>query len=596
MPFNKAYLLISLLVFGFTCQSQTIIPGGYVSGNWDQWSSPYLIQDDITIHEDSVLNISGNVEIIFQDTAGLDVYGVLQAIGGNISKIEFTAEVDTWEGIQIYGNGSPATDSVILDHCIISKGAAFNGELNGGGLWISNRDEVRVSRSSIGGNYAEHKGGGIYIENSDILIIASCIEMNATSQDSLDANGGGMYVKDSNPVFLGVLFYGNESRLGGGLYGSNSSLVIFNCGFQENSSISDGGAICCSDNGSLNMDYCDFFDNTAGNNGGSIALLYGISTNFSYVNFVNSKAGSLYNSGIGGALYISTGNYDQRFENCTFIENSATVFGGAMYSGSYVYLSNCLFNTNTLTSVNSSFGGAVALYYISLWAVNCTFSNNNSKYGTTFYSTSAGIDMMNCILWDPFPNPDATAISLFYLTMPPSVFIEHSNIQFGEENISGNGIITWANGNIDEYPAFVLPQEDFSLDWNSPCINAGRSDTLVSMIPETDLNGETRISGGEVDMGAYEYQGPISINELYVKNQINITPNPNNGCFIIHLDKDFILPARIELYTIAGNITYVQRISSQIEQVNLPQLPDGVYILKLKGKGEFGTTKMIIKN
>ena len=50
-----------------------------------------------------------------------------------------------------------------------------------------------------------------------------------------------------------------------------------------------------------------------------------------------------------------------------------------------------------------------------------------------------------------------------------------------------------------------LAAGDLRLQMGSPCINAGNSAYVVGT---TDLDGNPRIVGGTVDVGAYEWQGP----------------------------------------------------------------------------------------
>jgi hypothetical protein len=45
---------------------------------------------------------------------------------------------------------------------------------------------------------------------------------------------------------------------------------------------------------------------------------------------------------------------------------------------------------------------------------------------------------------------------------------------------------------------------DFQLQPGSPCIDAGSDN--VPGLPATDFDGNPRVVGGSVDMGAFEYQ------------------------------------------------------------------------------------------
>jgi hypothetical protein len=97
----------------------------------------------------------------------------------------------------------------------------------------------------------------------------------------------------------------------------------------------------------------------------------------------------------------------------------------------------------------------------------------------------------NCIIYyntaKTLPNYEAAVLNYCCTTPTPT-----------------NGI-----GSITNEPLFIdLAGGNLRLQSNSACINAGRNSYVTN---STDLDGNPRIVGGTVDIGAYEFQFPTSV-------------------------------------------------------------------------------------
>jgi hypothetical protein len=113
--------------------------------------------------------------------------------------------------------------------------------------------------------------------------------------------------------------------------------------------------------------------------------------------------------------------------------------------------------------------------------------NSASDYGGGDY----GGTLNNCIVYANTAPNEANYLSLFlsYCCTTP---------------LPSNGF-----GNITNAPMFVdLAGGNLRLLSNSPCINAGNN-AYVAQGP--DLDGNPRIAGATVDIGAYEFQTPSSV-------------------------------------------------------------------------------------
>jgi hypothetical protein len=188
----------------------------------------------------------------------------------------------------------------------------------------------------------------------------------------------------------------------------------------------------------------------------------------------NMSIPSLY--GMGGGAIFGTLN------DCVLSANHAPDGGGAYKS----VLNNCLLTGNIAAGGGGGGGGASSCVLNS-----CTIVSNIGSVdgGGAEYSI-----LNNCIVYYNIAGFSSLGNNYYSCTLNYCCTTP----------MPTNGV-----GNITNESVFVnLTNGDFHLQATSPCINSGNNAYLASL---TDLDGNPRISGGTVDMGAYEYQTPSSI-------------------------------------------------------------------------------------
>jgi hypothetical protein len=277
-------------------------------------------------------------------------------------------------------------------------------------------------------------------------------------------SGGGVMrcaLLSSNTTLKGfTLLGGKASSSGGGTFCLFGEAIVADCIFSNNTAVSAGGAYLCV------LSNCTFVGNTATNYGGGAALgtLYQCS-------FRSNSAGAA-----GGGIFQANAT------NCTFAGNQAGSGGGAFLG----YLYGCTFTGNSAASQG---GGACGSTLI-----NCTIAGNSagSGGGVCDYDYAIGsLQLRNCIV---FANTASSG----------------SNWWGGTFNACCTAPApTNGSGNIVDAPLFVdQAAGNLRLQSNSPCINAGNNASVPS---NPDLDGNPRVAGGTVDIGAYEFQAPASV-------------------------------------------------------------------------------------
>jgi photosystem II stability/assembly factor-like uncharacterized protein len=456
---------------------------GFISGIVTICKDTVNVVGDLTINIDGKLIVCPGTTVLFQGQYKLDVKGTLIAEGLQNDSIRFKpANILTgWKGISF---SPPASlDTSIMKFCLVEHAIDMgwpNGE--GGGLSFEMHSNVIVDSCKISNNYAEFKGGGIYISSSSPFIINSKIVNNKA------AAGGGIYITYS------------------------STAMIMNNEIYNNRTTQNDGA-------GIHVDY----------------------------------------TGIPPA-------YPNIIQNLIFNNASAQFGGGIILKNDAC--ANIINNTICNNSANLGIGGL---------GLTCGWNGSNNVPSLVY----------NNIIYNNSPNQISGQLGC------DSVF--YTNVKGGYA--AGIGIIDQLPGFVNPTPFFgymnPIGNYDWSLIQTSPCINTGDS-AYNSLIPSLDFVGNPRINQGRIDMGAFEHQQTISLNEIESKNSFVVFPNPfNEGINVDGNNMDEEL--EFILYDSLLREMIRKKFTSPFF-LNTEHLANGLYFYEVQSKKGSCTKGKIIKN
>jgi hypothetical protein len=273
-------------------------------------------------------------------------------------------------------------------------------------------------------------------------------------------------------------------RVGGGVFLEGGTLS--NCIVSGNAADHTGGGVFFNQQGLVSR--CEISDNMA-NHGGGVFCYEGGSIEDSTL---SSNSAGYFGA---GAYCLLGGTIDR----CTLTGNRSSGYGG----GTYCYLGGWLANSLVISNQADQHGGGAFLQEGGTLE-NCTLiSNVASNYGGGVVCNEGGT-LTNCITWN---NTAATGNNWYN---------EGSGMAYAYScTLPDPG----GPGNTTNNPLFVAGS-DPHLQAASPCINAGIN--LPWMTTATDLEGYTRILGGTVDIGAYEY-GEASLDITNINETVSET-------------------------------------------------------------------------
>jgi hypothetical protein len=337
----------------------------------------------------------------------------------------------------------------------LANGVTLRGGYAGSSAPDPNARDIDKYRAILSGDLNGNDGPEFADSNDNSYHVVTGSGTDATAVlDGFVITGG-----NADGIFSG------EHYTGGGMHNSKGSPSVKNCMFSRNSASRGGGIGNLASHPTVTN--CTFGDNWADYGSG------------------------MYNGDRSSPAVT----------NCTFTDNSALYGGGICNRNtSSPALTNCIFGGNS-----AECGGAMWNYIgCAPTLINCTLSRNTARSGGGIWSFYGRPTTANCILWDNEPE------DVFYWYNPP--VIVYSNVRGG-----------WpGEGNIAADPLFVNADHgDYRLLPGSACIDAGQNAALPGdtadldgdgdpneLIPY-DIEGNPRILGDIVDIGAYEGATPI---------------------------------------------------------------------------------------
>jgi len=323
-------------------------------------------------------------------------------------------------------------------------------------------------------------GGGVYTDYS--IEVTDCNFTNNRAN-----NGGGFYSSSSTTVTNSIFTDNSAYFSGGGGFYSSSSTTVINSIFTNNSAQTSGGGFYSSS--STTVINSIFTDNSATGYGGgfSSSSKYYTATTVSNSRFTNNSS----NFG-GGGFYSSSSSSTYSSSSTTvtnsiFTDNSTGNHGGGFYSSSTLVSNSVIIN-------NSAAYNGGGFYGRDTKATNLLLTNNSSG----IYMTTGENNIIANSIFKDNNTSDINGNSSVIISNLENNYLDTSKVTVS--NFKKNNIFYGVNlGFVDE------ANGDYNLTAVSDLIDAGTTAITGLTLPTTDLNGNVRVIGGNIDIGPYEF-------------------------------------------------------------------------------------------
>jgi hypothetical protein len=573
-----AALLLVLLVSKANCQ--TTITGGTLNNpHWTLAGSPYLVTGNISQY--GTFLIDAGVEVILQGYLHITINGNIYTMGTSAQPIVFKRDDTTgwhndiiqnggWRGI--YFNQTTGLDSSVMQHTIIQDVKhGLNGVNNSNAAIFLFFRGLKLEHCEMFHNQSTaNQSVGCIITGS--LDVGKTFEMsNCNFHDNstrfaaikLDNTVGG------NLHFHHSRFHHNSG--GGVVYTIYSNLLFEHNEVDSNSNtITNFGTLRI--DGGRNTVRSNKFHHNVSDNMAPIGC--GMGQTLIEKNFICNNQMLNGNCGItdgGSGIHISNNNGGPQDTTFYTIRENIIANNYANFHGAGIYIFGCKADVinNHIINNKSSFDGPA----VSAFGMGSELNiQNNIFYGNQIGSTATKRDV----------NIVGNSYSFDYN------YIEHAFSEVltahGNTALIGDTV----HNVIATSPMFINPtttsghldealNKDFRLTNSSPCINTGNSTAVQST---TDYNGNQRIQGVAVDIGAHEMTQnvPEGIGAEVASN-ILVYPNPARNVLYVYSNGN--TECVLQIVNNAGQVLMQQKLLGSFATVDIGGLCQGTYCLHL---------------
>lgn len=224
------------------------------------------------------------------------------------------------------GGGGIANDGIAhLRSCVIRTNTTGDSSY-GAGIYNGQRGTLTMDKSTLSGNVAGAKGGGIY--NAGTMTLNGC-----TLNNNSAANGGAVK-NEGQSELMACTVADNTARHGAGIH-SEGALTLTRCTVDHNRAEGVAGGIYHGGESTMAIVASTLKNNTATQGGGLYTVQRVVLTDSTLANNLAIDAAGIMNNG------------EVVLKNCTLSGNAATSVGGAIGSLGAASLSGCTLSGNS---------------------------------------------------------------------------------------------------------------------------------------------------------------------------------------------------------------------------------------------------------